>query len=138
MRYCPKCDAEYQDSALLTCPDDGATLIDRAAWEALRGRPRHIGRLEPVLQLPDRFQIQELARALEQEGIETAITSDKAGTLGTLTTPGPMLFRLSVALADVPRATELVDEWRRGLDSTEAERQAEEAATRESTQHDSP
>lgn len=136
MLYCPKCDAEYQDTALTKCPDDGQKLVDRASWETLRARenrePRRIGRLTAVAELPDRFQAQELTRALGEEGIEATLTSDKAGTLGTLTTPGPSLFRISVAEADVERASALLAEWRPGLDSPEAEARAEAAADEES------
>lgn len=136
MLYCPKCDSEYQDTALVTCPDDGQKLVDRATWESVRAQeyrePRRIGRLKGVAELPDRFLAQELVRALGEEGIEATLSSDKAGTLGTLTTPGPSLFRISVAEADVDRASALLAEWRPGLDSPEAEARAEAAADEES------
>lgn len=142
MLYCPKCDSEYQDTALQTCPDDGQPLVDRATWESLRAqegrKPRRIGRLIAVAELPDRFQAQELARALGEEGIEAALSSDKAGTLGTLTTPGPSLFRISVAVADAARASELLAIWRPELDSPEVEAQAEAAADAESNASGSP
>lgn len=136
MRYCPKCDSEFSNDAPDVCPDDGAALLDRQAWEAVRAKegrlPRVIGRLVVVAELADRFQAQELTGALAEEGIEALLSSDKSGTMSSITTPGPTLYRIGVAQADSERATALLTEWRAGLESADAEAQAEAAATTES------
>lgn len=136
MRYCPTCDSEFSNDAPAVCPDDGATLLDREAWEAQRARegrlPRVIGRLVVVAELADRFQAQELTGALVEEGIEALLSSDKSGTMSSITTPGPTLYRIGVAQAEAERAAALIAEWRAGLESPEAEERAEAAATTES------
>lgn len=136
MRYCPKCDSEYQDDTMRTCPDDGQALLERDAWEAERARqgrsPRSVGRLVAVARLADQFEAQALAEALSDEGIEVTIIMEKGGIVGPITRSAPSMYLLSVAVTDAERASELLMEWRAGLESPEAAEQAEAAATAES------
>lgn len=134
MHYCPKCDAEYRDEVKV-CTDDGAVLLDRAAYEAelrLQGRnPQPFTRLAVIARLADRFEAEELAQALADEGFELSLVADKGPTVGPLTTPGPTLYQLVVRESEAPRAAALLVEWRADLESPESQALAEAEAEEE-------
>lgn len=128
MRYCPECRAEYRDE-VITCSDDGALLVDRKP----QAEPT-IARLASVLTLDDRFEAQELAQGLQEEGLEVSLVSNRGVVLGTLTAPGPETLAIVVPEADAERARALLAEWRPGYEAqqAEAEAQAEREATADS------
>lgn len=136
MRYCPRCDAEFRD-AVTSCTDDGTALLDRAAYDAELARqgrrPLDVRRLATVATFADRFQAEEIAEELVDDGFHAALVTTKAPTVGPLTDPAPTEWSIVVPEVELERATVLVAEWRDALDAStgEAEKaaEAEEAAT---------
>ena len=132
MRYCPQCGEEYRDSVTI-CAEDGTALVDRQTYEATMAPKQDLTRLTSLLTLDDRFEADELAQTLADQGFDVAVVSNKTPTMGTLTTPGPTLFSIVVPNDEVGRAAPLVVEWRKDLESSRAQAEqaadAEEAAT---------
>ena len=132
MRYCPTCDLEYRDDKTV-CSEDGSTLLDKASYDAVvahaGGAPNSAATLVPVLTLEDRFEAQELADDLLDARFDVALVSNKAPTLGTLTTPGPEVYSLIVPEAQAAKARALLAEWRPELEASQAA--AQQAAEEE-------
>lgn len=131
MRYCPTCDAEYRNDVSV-CADDGTALLDRAAYEAELARqgrdPQDFRRLVQVGLFADRFEADELARDLADEGLNAWLVRTKTPVVGMID-PGPMLWAIVVPERDLERAEALLAEWRPALEGAQAE--AEAAAERE-------
>jgi hypothetical protein len=125
MRYCPTCEGEYQDTVTV-CAEDGTPLVARATR---REPPDDLTRLTKIITLADRFEAEELAEQLADEGFDVALVSDKASTVGPLTSPGPALYSVVVPDAKAETARALVAEWRTAMESDRAG--AEAAADQE-------
>lgn len=134
MRYCPTCDAEYED-AIERCNEDGTALLDKAAYQAelrRQGRvPIRVRALVTVGTFGNRFMADEIAQALADERFDVGLVSNKAATVGPLTQPEPATYSIVVPEDERERAAALVAQWRAGLEATqaEAEQQAEVEAT---------
>ncbi len=139
MRYCPVCDEEYRDD-VPRCTDDDTPLVDRATWEAglaRQGRtPLEVKKLATVAVLEDRFEADEVAQNLADEGFHVSISPSKAPTVGPLTNPTPTAWAIVVPEGEKARAEALVTEWRAALESSHA--QAEQAAETEEAAGESP
>lgn len=133
MRYCPTCDAEFRDDKT-TCTDDETPLLERAAYEAELARtgrqPQNIRRLVQVALFDDRFEADELARDLAEEGLNAWLVRTKTPIVGMLT-PGSIQWAIVVPEREFERAEALLAEWRPALEGSRA--QAEAAAEAEST-----
>jgi hypothetical protein len=122
MRYCPKCDEEYRE---------GSPLLARADYEAELARqgrqPLDIHRFAEVATFSDRFEADELAHDLQDEGFDVAlVTSSRGSTVGPITTAAPQTWALVVPESEAGRARPLVAEWRAALEASRP--QAEAAA----------
>jgi hypothetical protein len=131
MRYCPKCESEFQD-AVTTCSDDGTPLVDQKQFQALTaGRlqvPERFHRLTAVLLLTDPFEAEELAEALVGEGFNVSVVSNKSQPFGWGTSPGPELFSIVVPDTQADKARVLVAQWQSELEDKQTEQDAEQAA----------
>jgi hypothetical protein len=120
MRYCPKCDVEYRDT-VKTCSDDGAHLLEAAEYAAAAARARKTvvrgARLISVSWQGDRFEAEELARGLVEEGIDAAVASNQTRSFRGAATPGPEMFSIVVPDVQAARATALLSVWRPGLEA---------------------
>ncbi len=111
MRYCPRCDTEYLDSVQV-CSEDGATLEDKATYDARKAATASVDWLFSVLALSDGFEAEELAMGLVDEGLDASLVSNRTGTLDSLTDPGPEVFNIVVPKDEADRARALLAEWR--------------------------
>jgi hypothetical protein len=136
MRYCPVCDEEYRDE-VEKCSDDDTPLL---GWEDYQAelsrqgrRPEDFRALTAVATFEDRFEADELAQMLFDEGFDVSLASSKAPTVGPLTNPAPAAWSIVVPEEERARAEPLVAEWRRALEDSRAEAEraaeAEEAAS---------
>jgi len=125
MRYCPTCEEEYRDDVAV-CSDDGTPLTDHPLHPET---DNDLTRLSTVITLDDRFEADELAQQLADEGFDVALVTNRSPTIGTLTTPGPLLYSVVVPDAELAKATALITEWRQALE--EGQPDAESAAERE-------
>lgn len=74
MRYCPKCEIEFEDG-VETCADCGAALVDRAGFERAHSVHEEIltEPYEKVCTLDDRFEGDVLSHELEARDIRTLV-----------------------------------------------------------------
>jgi hypothetical protein len=131
MRYCSVCETGYADSAR-ECAQHGPTLVSRPELEALHGRRATTGLRREVARVRSRFEADELAKALADEGLSAAVLETKASVVDPLTTPGPMTFAVVVPEEETAQARALVPELEEALessvDSAIAAAETEEAA----------
>jgi hypothetical protein len=123
MRYCPQCRSEYRDD-VTHCSDDGALLVASKPAEGPK-----LNQLTAVLTLADRFEAEELAEGLLDEGLDVSLVSNRGQTLGNITSPGE-IYSIVVAEQDAERARVLLVEWRSEYESQQGA--AESAAEQES------
>lgn len=126
MRSCPKCNQEYLDTVTV-CADDQTPLVPKLVDDAPALR-NDVTRLTTLVTLEDRFEADELAQDLADEGYDVALVASKAPTLGPLTTPGPTVFSVVVPDTEAAAAAVLVAEWREAIEKNQegAEKAAEE------------
>ena len=114
MRYCPTCKAEYRDKVTV-CADDGTLLVDKPPAAARNGMD--YATLATIATFDERFEAEELAESLLDEGFDVALVSNKGPTVGPLTSPAPALFSIVVPESEAARAGALVTEWRAAMAS---------------------
>ena len=135
MRYCPACDAEFEDH-LQSCPDDGIKLLSIDAYQAELARqgrrPVDFASLESVAMFDDRFSATEVALGLQDEGIEVSLVSTRGGVMGSIAGGAPAAWMLVVPSSQAAEARALAAEWQPALAGAAAEGEAaavaEEAA----------
>jgi len=135
MRYCPACDAEFEDH-LQSCPDDGVKLLASDAYDAELARqgrrPVDFASLESVAMFDDRFSATEVALGLQDEGFEVSLVSTRGGVMGSIAGGAPAAWMLVVPSSQATEARALAAEWQPALASAAAEGEAaavaEEAA----------
>lgn len=74
MKYCPGCEAEYQDSVKI-CPDCGGALVDEQAWSTIQAG-RAVESSEVFVRAAtagDQFEADVIRDALEKERIPVLV-----------------------------------------------------------------
>lgn len=107
--FCPVCESEYQ-SGIETCPDDGATLVERLSAED-GARDNSEARFVPLHTLGSPAEAEMVHDILTQNGVRSAIQSggmDAFSPLLSTTAPGAQVL---VDERDLDRAQELYNSF---------------------------
>ena len=112
MKYCPHCEAEYQEG-IDVCADCDAQLISQQEFEKRKEEEERFHEetktLVKVFTLRDRFEADVITRELEKEGIPVLIRSFRDTAYDGIYIPQKGWGEVRVPEKDQERAIEIID-----------------------------
>ncbi len=138
MKFCAQCSGEYQD-AVTVCADCGGTELIEAAEMKRRGLllPHEMDtrRFVRAATAEDPLSSEQFVGVLEEAEVPVFARPRRGGSVDAITSGGSAWWEILVPEEHLARATALIDETRRRIESS-AEENARAAETEEAETHD--